>query len=254
MCASRGGRPSGRYLAVVVPLQSMPSETPTLTYSLAINVRPEHLLRTSTSTPSPAPTDTPTNEAVTDTSTIGTLALFAGVLGVIIGWALRELTAFVKSRAETKRQREADERARVLEFIHTGEVLSASANGIAMAYAATAGGRAPDSSQVSEFVTRYNEAQTQLDRLRLEIAILGPVWVDDLAMHVENSSFAVQRALDVANKRQSQPAFAALGAEIQKFQNERTKLIKAATKQYRPGRADDGTPQVGQTSSPQQGH
>lgn len=238
----------------MIPCESTPTGTLTPRSSAAAteqpSAKPTATATTSTSTPSPPPTDSPENQTKDDGSPIATIALFTGVIGVVVGWALRELTAFLKGRAEAQRQKEGAEQNRVLEFIHTAEVLSASGNGIAVAYAGAASGKSTDPSQFLDLVNRYNEAQVQLDRLRLEIAILGPDWVGDSAMKVENAATALQGALRRAEQENDLPSFQALADEVTKFRDERTKLIQAATAKYQPGRAAPQAPQAAPPPAP----
>jgi hypothetical protein len=173
------------------------------------------------------------------------------VIGVALGWALRELTAFFKGKAEARLQKEATEQTRVLEFIHTAENLSAAANGIGTAYAAMADGKPLDQSQLLDITSSYNEARIQLSRRRLEIAILGPEWVGDRALNVENAANVLQTALRTAEQKQDRTAFAALISEINTFKDTRTALIKAAMAKYQPGRATPEVPRAEQPPAPQ---
>lgn len=172
-------------------------------------------------------------------------------MGVALGWALREVTAFFKGKAEAKLQKEAAEQPRVLEFIHTAENLSAAANGIGTSYAAMADGKPLDRPQLLDLTNRFNAARIQLSRLRLEIAILGPEWVGDRALNVENAANVLQTALRTAEQKQDKTAFAALISEINTFKDERSTLIKAATAKYQPGRATREAPQAEQPPAPQ---
>jgi hypothetical protein len=236
----------------VIHLELTPTPTSSSATTAEPTTTPTAIPTASTSTPSSVPANTPENQPKDDGSAVATIALFAGVIGVALGWALREVTAFLKGKAEAKRQTEAAEQTRVLEFIHTGENLSAAANGLGTTYAALADGKTLDASQLLDLTNRYNEARIQISRLRLEIAILGPEWVGDRAMNIENAANVLQTALRAAEQEQDESSFAALISEIGTFRDKRSTLIKAAMARYQPGRATSEAAHAEQPPAPQE--
>lgn len=57
---------------------------------------------------------------------------------MIVGWFLKEVSAWVKGRSDAKDKRLSEERSRVVEFVHVAETVAATANGLATVNAAAA--------------------------------------------------------------------------------------------------------------------
>lgn len=174
----------------------------------------------------------PLAATTTNSITISTIALFAGVIGVALGWLLGELTKLVKCLAEGRQRKLAEERSRVLEFIHCAELISTTGNGIGMVHAAAADGRPVDTTQATSMANQFNEAVIQLNRLRLEIAILGPDWVKDHAVKVENGTLALMTALTNAERQKNKAAFQEMLDRVNEFKTQRSELIDAAKVKY----------------------
>ncbi|MFE4000456.1 hypothetical protein ACFX43_16860 [Nocardioides sp. YIM B13467] len=205
-----------------------PTPIPTPTPSATTATSPEPALATATTAPSQPAEGATTNKAH-DGSLLATLALFAAVIGVAVGWALNEITSYFKSKADAKRRTKDAEQERVLDFIHSAEVLSTAGNGIAVCYAAAASSKAVDRSMLLDLARQYNEAFLQLNRLRLEISIVGPAWVGDGALDVENAATSVQAAIQEAERTATLAKYEELIGKIDKFKEVRTALIAKAT-------------------------
>lgn len=154
------------------------------------------------------------------------------MIGVALGWILSELTKLVKWLADGKQRRTAAEQARVLELIHSAELVSTIGNGVATIHAAAASGTPIDAPQASGMVNQFNEAIIELNRLRLEVAILGPKWSQPAALKVENGSLALLAALTEADRKRDQPSFQVLIDQINDFRAARNELIEAAKAEY----------------------
>jgi hypothetical protein len=138
----------------------------------------------------------------------------------------------VKWLAEGKQRKQAEERTRVLEFIHCAELISTTGNALGTVHAAAADGRPVDKAQAAALTNQFNEALTQLNRLRLEIAILGPEWSKDEVVKVENETVALMMALTTAELDKDKAGFAALIKKVGDFKTARSALIDAAKKKY----------------------
>lgn len=75
-----------------------------------------------------------------------------------MGWALNEITSYFKAKAEANRRTKTAEQTRVLDFIHSAEVLSTAGNGIAVCFAAVGSGKPVDQSMLLDLARQYNEA------------------------------------------------------------------------------------------------
>jgi preprotein translocase subunit YajC len=131
----------------------------------------------------------------------------------------------VKWLAEGKQRKQAEERTRVLEFIHCAELISTTGNALGTVHAAAADGRPVDKAQAAALTNQFNEALTQLNRLRLEIA-------KDEVVKVENETVALMMALTTAELDKDKAGFAALIKKVGDFKTARSALIDAAKKKY----------------------
>lgn len=162
------------------------------------------------------------------TSTIGTIALFASVIGVIAGWLLTQIGELIKWGVQSKIRKKADQKARVLGLLHSAEELSAAANGVGISYAARADGKTVDAAQLKQMVDQLNEQSVRVDRARLEIKILGPKWAEADAVAIVNESIQLNAALRTAESKLDKSSFAALGTQVNKFKDVRGNFIDTA--------------------------
>ena len=163
-------------------------------------------------------------------TTIGTIALFASVIGVFVGWVLTQVAELVKWGVQSKIRKTVERKTRVLELLHSAEELSAAANGVGISYAARADGGNVNEAQFKQMVDRLNELSVRVDRIRLEIKILGPDWAAADAVSIVDESIQLNSALRTAEADLDKPAFQALASQVNKFKDSRGKLIDTATK------------------------
>ena len=152
----------------------------------------------------------------------------AGLLGVIIGGLITGFAEWVKWKVGAKDRRKNAEWDRVLEFLHVGGVLGSAANGLALICSERAAGRPPHATQELKFTDEFNTASSQLTRHRLEIAIRGPEWVQDLALDVENASRAMTGALWAIQASATGPALSDYLAKMNAYTDARTAFNKKA--------------------------
>lgn len=202
---------------VTSPVTSPPAPTPTAPGPI-------------TTTAAPTPTPPPHVEGANDVGLLGTVALSATVIGVIVGWALKEFSTSLRGRADAKRERKAAERDRVLEYLHTGDTLTAAANGLAQAYTAKIQGRPVDATQSLAMVNQFNASQSQLSRLRLEIYLLGPEWAVTPTFDALNGAIRLQAATMTIEKSPGKAAYDEYLAVALVFKELRQEVMKVAKK------------------------
>jgi hypothetical protein len=161
-------------------------------------------------------------------STIQAFALFSAVIGVALGWVLSQFTEVFKWWLGRNRRIKAEQQARVLEYIRSADEIAATANGIGLAYAARADGTIPNNDQFMMMVNAFNDAFTNLERLRVESHLLGPDWLATEAVKVTNQLQQVQVGLRKAESGKTKKEFAALITEVDAYRAVREKLLATA--------------------------
>lgn len=116
-----------------------------------------------------------------------TAGLLVGPLGVALGWLLGERSRARQAQREGAEARRGAVVERVMNLLALARVMSTEAHSLGHGYWLQAGGRPIDRGQKRGVIDAFNDARGKYELELLKIQALGPTWLVDPAVEVENS-------------------------------------------------------------------
>ena len=113
---------------------------------------------------------------------------FVGPVGVLLGFALSELSSSLRGRAERERARDGEEEVRVLDYLTVLEsVVDGVSTGIHTLITDGAGGNIP-SQDLADGRAALNDDIRALQRATMALRVLGPEWLAEPAAPIYDRS------------------------------------------------------------------
>lgn len=162
---------------------------------------------------------------------VALFALFAGPVGVYLGWRLSEKSARQRARDQELKEARRDDVERAVQLARSARRLSSMSRTLAHGYFLRSTQRVTES-QLTQNISTFNRTRDEFRDRLLEVRLLGPSWVvvpaqrvDDFGQGMTELVMDMQREVTSSNVKQANSRIPEMDAALDE-------LVAAISGQY----------------------